>query len=405
MNGETKLIFQVLNEILSNKVIIIEAESLMAPIPMPGGIKSNFEQKRSYEIHPGMDVGCPVGTKVSSMSDGTVETADFNLNKLCGATVDIMYDNGFWSRYCHLSKIDVKVGQRVVQGQVVGLSGGIEDSPGAGNSKGPHLHITLKKGGENGQKLNPVDYINKENSPVQGVYSGSTSATTNPLAAKTIDPNKSYYTPNLKDPNARYYQPNVQTEEYKILSEEKVYGSFGNNVQNRNYYLIIPKDSNSKIKSPVDGKIKKRGFSYGCKNQIDILHDIGGETFYLEYCGMKKVSSSGDVYKGSYIGETGDEDVQVTLYNSSNERVPIDYYKDKESSGKNQSGTRKREVIDPNKSYFPPDIKDVNARFYTPKEVDPNARYYKPKDIQNERSKFREDYKIQKNITKIRKLL
>lgn len=401
MNNQINFIEKVLNEILSNKELIFEAESMMAPVPIPSGFKSNFGEVRGNEEHQGMDIPCKVGTSVSAISDGTVQTADSNLNDKCGGTVDILYNNGFWTRYCHLSKINVKVGQKVKQGEIVALSGGQPGSLGAGKTDGPHLHITLSKGGINSPKLNPIDYINKTNSPIQGATSGTTS----PNTPKTIDPNERYYQPDLKDPNAKYYQPNVQTEEHKILSEEKVYGSFGNNVQYSYYNLTIPKDSNTKIKSPVDGKIKKRGFSYGCKNQIDIFHDIDGETFYLEYCGMKKVISSGDVYKGSYIGETGDDNVQVQLYNSSNERVPIEYYKNKKSDGKTQSGNKKREIIDPNEVYYSPDIKDVNTRFYAPKEVDPNAIYYKPKDIQNERSSFREEFRIQKNITKIRKLL
>lgn len=412
MNTQTKLIEQILNEILSKKNLIYEAEALMAPVPMSANAKSNFGQKRSYEIHPGMDIGCVVGTKVSAMSDGKVETANFNFNRLCGATIDIMYDNGFWSRFCHLSKIDVTQGQRVVQGQVVGLSGGIENAPGAGNSKGPHLHVTLTKGGVSGQKLNPVDYINKSNAPVQGTTQTTSGTTmTNPLSPNEIDPDTRYYKPKEIDPDTRYYQPNsVQNESYSLISEEKIYGSFGNgaSTSSNGYTVTIPKDKNPKIKSPVDGVIRKKNSSYGCKNQIDIVHEVNGEEFYLEYCGLKSTKDSGDVFKSEIIGQIGDDDIRVTLYNSSKERVPIGYYKEKESSGKKNSFKSKKnsfksKKIEIDKSYYPAKGTDVDTRYFTTRNIDPDE-VYSFKGISKDNS-MREDYRIQKNITKIRKLL
>lgn len=133
------------------------SEAILAPVPIRPGTKSNFGQKRSYEVHPGADLAVPVGTQVLSPMDGVVKIANFNLNPLCGATIDIDYGNGFESRFCHMSRIDVKVGQKINQGQVVGLSGGKQNAPGSGNSQGPHLHFTLKKDGVN---VDPLKYIN-----------------------------------------------------------------------------------------------------------------------------------------------------------------------------------------------------------------------------------------------------
>lgn len=132
--------------------------SILAPVAIKPGLKSNFGEKRSYETHPGADIPVPVGTPVLSPMDGVVKLADFNNNRLCGATIDIDYKNGFTSRFCHMSRIDVQTGDVVKQGQSVGLSGGKVGAPGAGNSQGPHLHFTLKK---NGILVDPLEYINK----------------------------------------------------------------------------------------------------------------------------------------------------------------------------------------------------------------------------------------------------
>ena len=137
---------------------IVSEVTILAPVPIKSSQKSNFGQKRSYEIHPGVDLPVPVGTEVLAPMDGVVKLADFNFNRLCGATIDIDYGNGFSSRFCHMSRIDVSEGDEVSQGQVVGLSGGKQGALGSGNSQGPHLHFTLKKNGDN---VDPLSYINK----------------------------------------------------------------------------------------------------------------------------------------------------------------------------------------------------------------------------------------------------
>jgi murein DD-endopeptidase MepM/ murein hydrolase activator NlpD len=130
---------------------------LIAPVPVKKGFKGNFLEKRPNEIHPGVDIGAKVGTPVLAPMDGEVVYTDTNGPK-CGATIDIDYKNGFWSRFCHMSRIDVKKGEIVKQGETVGLSGGEPGTWGAGNSQGPHLHFTLKK---DGKKVDPLEYIDK----------------------------------------------------------------------------------------------------------------------------------------------------------------------------------------------------------------------------------------------------
>jgi biotin carboxyl carrier protein len=107
------------------------------------------------------------------------------------------------------------------------------------------------------------------------------------------------------------------------INEEKIYSSFGDNVQPRYGSIIIPKENNTKIKSPVEGKITSY-YNSNCDNQIVIEFDNGGKVGYLEYCGISTilVQNGQTVNKGTTIGRT-DSDVRVTLYDLNKNRENI----------------------------------------------------------------------------------
>lgn len=163
MNTESKKILNLYKVIQENKSSLskelVNEVTIEPPLDvMPKKINHPYGEKRSYEIHPGVDLGTRSGTPVKAPMDGEVVNVNEN-GRLCGGTIDIDYKNGFWSRFCHIKRIDVKKGDVVKQGQVVGLSGGIPGEKGAGNSKGAHLHFTLKK---DGKLVDPMDYIGKD---------------------------------------------------------------------------------------------------------------------------------------------------------------------------------------------------------------------------------------------------
>jgi murein DD-endopeptidase MepM/ murein hydrolase activator NlpD len=108
--------------------------------PLRGPVKSEFGTRRSpwdgtREHHEGLDIGSPTGTPIKSPAAGTVIAAtswgDF------GKHVTIEHGNGLRSFYGHLSALEVKAGQTVEKGQVIGLVGS------TGKSTGPHLHYEL----------------------------------------------------------------------------------------------------------------------------------------------------------------------------------------------------------------------------------------------------------------------
>jgi murein DD-endopeptidase MepM/ murein hydrolase activator NlpD len=91
-------------------------------------------------MHTGLDLHGETGDAVRATGDGTVIAAGWNGGY--GRTVDIDHHNGVSTRYAHLSSIDVRVGQSVKSGQILGKLGS------TGRSTGPHLHYETRLKGE-----------------------------------------------------------------------------------------------------------------------------------------------------------------------------------------------------------------------------------------------------------------
>jgi murein DD-endopeptidase MepM/ murein hydrolase activator NlpD len=94
----------------------------------------------SWRQHNGIDYAAPTGTTVRSVGDGTVEFAGTQSGY--GNIVIVNHRNHQQTAYAHLSRIDVKVGQSLSQGQTVGAVGS------TGWATGPHLHFEFRVNGE-----------------------------------------------------------------------------------------------------------------------------------------------------------------------------------------------------------------------------------------------------------------
>jgi murein DD-endopeptidase MepM/ murein hydrolase activator NlpD len=91
-------------------------------------------------MHTGLDLHGEIADPVRATADGTVIAAGWNGGY--GRVVDVDHHNGLSTRYAHLSSIDVRVGQSVKSGQIVGKVGS------TGRSTGPHLHYETRLKGE-----------------------------------------------------------------------------------------------------------------------------------------------------------------------------------------------------------------------------------------------------------------
>ncbi|WP_409420623.1 peptidoglycan DD-metalloendopeptidase family protein [Pseudaeromonas sp. ZJS20] len=126
-------------------------------------ITSNFNPRRRHPVtglvrpHNGIDYGAPVGTPIMAAGDGVVQASSYN--GLNGNFVFIRHSGRYTTKYLHLSKREVKVGQRVKQGQIIGRLGG------TGRVTGPHLHYEFLV---DGVHKNPKTVPLPEATPLSG---------------------------------------------------------------------------------------------------------------------------------------------------------------------------------------------------------------------------------------------
>ncbi len=158
---EDKVVSEPVNEIIARGT---KVEVVVAPTPAPstGGSTSNSTSGSTsgsanvvsggwtwpttsrnvtcgylcYSGHYGIDINASVGQPVFAAKSGVVVSAGYDGGY--GNSIVINHNNGYYTRYAHLSSINVSSGQSVVAGQTIGGAGN------TGNSSGPHLHFEIR---------------------------------------------------------------------------------------------------------------------------------------------------------------------------------------------------------------------------------------------------------------------
>jgi murein DD-endopeptidase MepM/ murein hydrolase activator NlpD len=131
-----------------------EARTFPISNPAPGQpITSGYGVRKdpllgTPALHSGIDFRAAVGSPARVTAPGTVISAGWNGGY--GRMVEIDHGNGFSTRYGHLSRIDVKVGDHVALGDVIGKTGS------SGRSTGPHLHYEVRR---HGDALDPLGFL------------------------------------------------------------------------------------------------------------------------------------------------------------------------------------------------------------------------------------------------------
>ncbi|MGA9588657.1 MAG: M23 family metallopeptidase, partial [Salegentibacter sp.] len=145
-----------------------EKEKLLASIPAIQPVKNEDLRRlasgygwrtdpftKVKKFHYGMDFSAPRGTPVYATGDGTVIRAD-NRSTGYGNHIRIDHGYGYTTLYGHLYKYNVKRGQKVHRGDVIGFVGS------TGRSQGTHLHYEVFKDGEH---INPINFYYGNLSP------------------------------------------------------------------------------------------------------------------------------------------------------------------------------------------------------------------------------------------------
>jgi len=139
----------ILNRLDKLNLYRIAAEKI--PLVLP--LKSAFRYTSGFgprwgRMHYGTDMASSYGTPVYATADGVVKFAGWS--KGYGRLIKIQHQFGIETRFAHLAKIRVKVGQRVSRGDRIG------DMGNSGHSTGTHLHYEIR---ENGKAVNAMKFI------------------------------------------------------------------------------------------------------------------------------------------------------------------------------------------------------------------------------------------------------
>ena len=125
-------------------------------LPVQGPFSSPFGLKRFYNDQPrsphsGLDIAAAQGVEIRAPSSGMVTaTGDYFFN---GNTVLIDHGQGLITMYCHMSRIDVEVGQEIKRGDLLGAVGA------TGRVTGPHLHWSVSL---NNTRVDPLLFLEND---------------------------------------------------------------------------------------------------------------------------------------------------------------------------------------------------------------------------------------------------
>lgn len=154
--------YQELIDMAKNKQELLKAIPSIQPVPnedlrrMASGYGWRIDPfTKARKFHYGMDFSAPIGTPVYATGDGKVIRAD-SYSSGYGRHIRIDHGYGYRTLYAHLSDYNVREGEYVKRGEVIGFVGS------SGRSTGPHLHYEVHRDNE---RLNPMNFYYGELSP------------------------------------------------------------------------------------------------------------------------------------------------------------------------------------------------------------------------------------------------
>lgn len=149
--------FDEVVEMAKNKERMIECVPAIQPISVKNLVRiSDFygfrkdPMNRVRTMHHGIDFAGPIGTPVYSTGDGVIVESGYSFSGY-GNQVIVDHGFGYKTRYAHLHKVNVKIGDKVKRTEMVGTLGS------SGKSTGPHLHYEVLI---RNNPVNPINYFN-----------------------------------------------------------------------------------------------------------------------------------------------------------------------------------------------------------------------------------------------------
>ncbi len=154
--------FDEVVELAMNKEKMLASIPAIQPVPNKNlkRMASGFGMRthpiyKLRKMHWGMDFSAPTGTEIFSTGDGVISQVILSRGGY-GKHVVIDHGFGYETLYGHMSKVDVRRGQKVKRGDIIGLVGN------TGTSSAPHLHYEVIK---DGKKINPANFYFNDLTP------------------------------------------------------------------------------------------------------------------------------------------------------------------------------------------------------------------------------------------------
>ena len=149
-----------LEEVAASRAARAEAEAAAREaarpktvLPVNGARLTSAFGARWGTFHYGIDLAAPMHTPEYAAADGVVLRAGSASG--FGLAVYILHENGDVTVYGHMDEILVEPGQYVEAGETIALLGN------RGQSTGPHLHFEVHQGGEDGERVDPIAWLNE----------------------------------------------------------------------------------------------------------------------------------------------------------------------------------------------------------------------------------------------------
>ena len=155
--------FDEIFKLAKNKNVMLASIPGIQPVKTT---QSNIASGFGYRIHPiyktsmmhtGMDFTAPIGTPIYATGNGTVESTEYN-GRGYGNNIIINHGFGYKTLYGHMSRFNVRNGQRINRGDIIGYVGN------TGSSTGPHVHYEVIR---NGNKINPINFFYNDLTPAE----------------------------------------------------------------------------------------------------------------------------------------------------------------------------------------------------------------------------------------------
>lgn len=155
--------YDEIEKLAQNKIDMLAAIPAIVPVPHNTNSVRQISSGYGYRIHPlykiskfhsGMDFTGTIGTPVHATGNGVVESC--TTDKGYGKYVVVNHGYNYKTVYAHLNKINVKKGQTVKRGDVIGEMGN------TGQSTAPHLHYEVRK---NDRPVDPVNFYFNDLTP------------------------------------------------------------------------------------------------------------------------------------------------------------------------------------------------------------------------------------------------